>query len=113
MQADSGRTEEMEEKEKRKEKLEGEQIRNYLNIHGYELRITHHKFKTQAYIDSGSSANFISENWAREIGVQMDEDGTDFRMADGTTVQMRGYLPTFRFNVEGGSSKNQCISSQD
>ena len=98
-QGDPGRMHDSEDKEEG----EKDKKRALHQIHGYQIRIQSHNIKTQAYIDSGSTANFISASLAQRMNIAVSAEGPDFQLADGSTMKMQGKLDKFKFS--SGSMK--------
>ena len=74
---------------------------------GYELvgRINRHP--VVAYVDSGSTANYISEAVARRIGLSPDGKSVKLQLADKTTRETLGRVFGVRFHC------GQLVSSID
>ena len=64
---------------------------------GYELLGSINRHAVVAYVDSGSTANYISEAVAQQIGLTPDGKSVKLQMADTTTRETLGRVFGVKF----------------
>ena len=64
---------------------------------GYELLSSINRHAVVAYVDSGSTANYISEAVAQRIGLSPDGKSVKLQMADTTTRETLGRVYGVKF----------------
>lgn len=72
-------------------------VGRYSLFKGYELRIVCHGQKMNAYLDCGSTGNFISKALAERLKLAVDGPGIDFQLAEDSKVKMDGFVEGFKF----------------